>query len=534
MLTFSVVPEPKLHEVPMRPGPAVLSFFAAAVLLVAPAAQAAPVTAVPGLPDAALAVMNQPAYAGAQWFVSVRDLATGAPVVSLNGDVLAQPGSVVKTYSMGAGWLKFGPDSRVTTPVKRTGRISGGTLRGNLILVGMGDMTMDGRTKPDGTVDFANLDHNDANLLPGATLTPQNPLTGLNRLARQVRAAGVRRVSGDVIVDDRLWETANLERDPVSPIIVNNNLIDFTTKPGRPGQIATTRMSPKVAPWTVRSEVRTIAAGGKTSIVVTSPAPGKVVLQGAVAADADPVLNTYAFDDPATFARTAFIEALRRAGVAVRTDATATNPAGRLPRKAAVTRLPAVAKLRSLPLREEATYVLKVSYNRGGQTMICRLAVAAGSTDCDDGMREAAGIWAAAGLDPKQVVLSDGSGLVGNLITADNQVRLQAIMQQRADVAEWQAAMPALGVDGSLYKVQRNSPARGKVFAKTGSLGGFDAFSRRYVLPTKALGGYIDTAQGRRFAFTIFVTNSVFATLEGVFEANDDVGKVAAIIQQAY
>ena len=51
-------------------------------------------------------------------------------------------------------------------------------------------MTMDGRTKPDGTVDFANLDHNDANLLPGATLTPENPLTGLNKLAAQVRRSG--------------------------------------------------------------------------------------------------------------------------------------------------------------------------------------------------------------------------------------------------------------------------------------------------------------------------------------------------------
>jgi serine-type D-Ala-D-Ala carboxypeptidase/endopeptidase (penicillin-binding protein 4) len=56
----------------------------------------------------------------------------------------------------------------VVTPVKRTGTLFGSTLDGDLILVAQGDLTMDGRTKPDGTVDFANLDHNDANLLPGA------------------------------------------------------------------------------------------------------------------------------------------------------------------------------------------------------------------------------------------------------------------------------------------------------------------------------------------------------------------------------
>ena len=49
---------------------------------------------------------------------------------------------------------------------------------------------MGGRTKPDGTVDFANLDHNDANPIPGATLTPEDPLAGLDELAAQVKRPG--------------------------------------------------------------------------------------------------------------------------------------------------------------------------------------------------------------------------------------------------------------------------------------------------------------------------------------------------------
>jgi len=502
--------------------------------LAAPAAKAAPITSVPGLPADALTTMNAAPYASAQWFIAVRDLATGAPVVSLNADQLAQPGSVVKTYSMGAGWQQFGPDSRVVTPVKRTGSLSGSTLDGNLILVGQGDMTMDGRTKPDGTVDYTNLDHNDANQLPGATLTPENPLTGLNKLAQQVRASGIRRVSGDVIVDDRLWDTFPLENGPVTPIIINNNLIDFTTKPARTGRTATTVMRPKVAPWKVTSEVKTVAAGGQTQIAVSSPSHGKVVLSGTIAADSDPVINTYAFSDPARYARTAFIEALGRAGVAVSANATATNPAKLLPRTSTVTGLRTVARLRSLPLSEETEYVLKVSYNRGGQTMICRLAAAAGSTDCDDGMAKAAQIWRKAGLDTKGAVLIDGSGLIGNLITADNQVQLETIMSKRTDAAAWQATLPILGVDGSLAMVQAGGPAAGKVFAKTGSLGGIDLFNGRFLLPSKALGGYMDTKQGRRFAFSIVVTNSVFPTLAGVFAANDDVGKVAASIQQGY
>ncbi len=494
-------------------------------------APAAPVDAVPGLDPAALAVMRQPAYASARWSIAVRDLDTGQAVISHNADTLVEPGSVVKTYSAGAAWLRFGPRSRVVTPIKRRGRVTRGTLRGDLILVGKGDITLGGRTKPNGRVDYTDLDHNDANALPGATLTRGNPLAGLRRLARQVRAAGIRRVSGDVVVDDRLWDAFPMENGPVTPIVVNNNLIDFTTRPGRVGRVATTAMRPRVAPWTVTSRVRTVRAGQPTRIAVSSPRHGRVVLTGTIAADSDPVVSTYAFEDPATYARTALIEALARAGVRIDADPVARNPAKRLPRRSAVRTLPTVARLRSLPLREELTYTLKVSYNRGAQTMICRLAVAAGSTDCDDGMAKAAKVWRRAGLDVAGAALIDGSGLSGNLITADNQVQLQTIMSRRRDAAAWRSALPILGVDGSLALVQPGGPATGRVFAKTGSLGTFDLFNRRLRLPAKALGGYIDTKRGRRFAFAIVVNNAVFPDIDGLFAANDDVGRIAAIIR---
>ncbi|WP_395727577.1 D-alanyl-D-alanine carboxypeptidase/D-alanyl-D-alanine-endopeptidase [Nakamurella sp.] len=514
------------------PGAAAASGSAGAPASGSPGPTAA--TPVPGLDASALAVMNAPAYAQGQWAIAVKDLTSGESLIALNDGTLFEPGSVVKTYSTGAAWQQFGPDSTVVTPVRRTGEIVDGTLSGDLILVGMGDLTMGGRTKPDGTVDFTDLDHNDANAIPGATLTTEDPLTGLDDLAAQVKASGVNTVSGDVIVDDRLWEPHHLENGPVTPIIINQNVIDFTTTPAQVGQTATTELRPKVAPWTVTSQVQTVAAGGKTEIKVSSPEFGSVVLTGTIAADSAPVVNTYAFDDPARFARTAFIEALGRAGVTVTADPVAANPDAALPEPSAVSALPSVAELTSLPLREEATYVLKISYNLGAETYVCRLAVAAGSTKCGDGLAKAAQIWSAAGLDTKGASLIDGSGLPGNLITASNEADLQIIMAKRPDVDQWRAALPILGVDGSLSLVQPNGPAAGKVFAKTGTLGSGDLFNGRLLLGAKALGGYIDAASGRKLAFAVISTNSVFADINGVFAANDDVGKVVTSIQQAF
>lgn len=494
------------------------------------------IDSVPGLPDAALEVMNQPQFASGRWAISVEDLDTGETLIDLDGDKLAEPGSFVKTYSAGAAWVKWGPEHTITTPVKQRGTVTDSTLTGDLVLVGQGDLTMGGRTKPDGTVDFTNLDHNDANPLPGATLTPEDPLTGLDELAAQVKASGITAVNGDVVVDDRLF-TGTLDDKPVSPIIINQNLLDVLVTPGAAGEAASGQLTPAVAPWTLDNRVQTVAAGEEAELddpVVDPADPHVIVLTGTIAADSDPSLKVYEFDDPATFARTAFIEALGRAGVTVSADPVAMNPIATLPDLASVTAFPSIAELESLPLAEEVTYVMKISYNRGAQTLICRLAVSAGQSTCNAGMGVAADIWQEAGLDTLGASLLDGSGLDGNYITPKNAVDIQSLMAERPDADEWRATLPILGVDGSLATVQADSPAAGKVFAKTGTLVGGDLFNGRLRLGTKTLGGVMDTQKGRHLAFTIIVNQGFYEGVEGVFEANDDVGKVAALIQQAY
>ncbi|WP_271982413.1 D-alanyl-D-alanine carboxypeptidase/D-alanyl-D-alanine-endopeptidase [Pseudoclavibacter terrae] len=492
---------------------------------------------VPGLPDEALEVMNQPQFASGRWSISVEDLDTGETLIDLDGEKLAEPGSFVKTYSAGAAWVKWGPDHTVTTPVKQSGQVTAGSLDGDLVLVGQGDLTMGGRTKADGTVSFTNLDHNDANPLPGATLTSEDPLTGLDELAAQVKASGITTVTGDVIIDDRLFQ-GTLAEQPITPIVINQNLLDVLVTPGEAGQPATAALTPAVGQWTLDLQVETVPAGEESKVSapkVSASDPNTLVVSGTIAADADPVLRVFEFDDPSTFARTAFIEALERAGVTVSADPFAENPTSALPEWDAVEALPAVAELESLPLAEEITYVMKVSYNRGAQTLICRLAVDAGKNDCDeDGMGVAQAIWAEAGLDTTGASLVDGSGLEGNYITPRNAVQIQSLMAERPDAERWRDTMPILGVDGSLADVQTDSPAAGKVYAKTGTLVGGDAFNGRLRLATKTLGGVMQTESGRNLAFTIIVNQGFYEGMPGVFEANDNVGQVAAIIQQAY
>jgi len=518
-----------------RFGAAVLAAGAGALALAGPAHAAVP--PIPGLSPDAIAIMNSAPYANGQWAVRVVDVATGEVLVDYNSDVLVEPASVTKTYSVGAAWLAFGPDHRIVTPVVRSGQVRSGTLDGDLVLVAKGDITMGGQTGPDGRVVFTDLDHNDANLLPGATIGRNDPLAGIDALARQVRASGIRQVAGDVVIDDRLFITRDLgENDgPVSPIVVNNNLIDLVTTPTAPGRPAAVRMRPVVAPWSVENKVRTVSSQGRTSIdVAADESTGVITLTGTIAAGSAPALKVWHMSDPATFARSAFVQALERVGVRVDAPTVRTNSTAGLPAQPLVDRMPRVARLVGLPLSENARYVLKVSYNRGAQTMACLLAVSVGSRDCDDGITAMAPVLKAAGVDPRGASLVDGSGLVGNLVTATSQTELQRAFAARPDAARWRDALPVMGVDGSVATVQKDSPAAGKVYAKTGTLGQADLLNLRLRVETKALGGYITAKSGRELAIAVIGNNAMFDDLAGVFAANEDLGRIATAIWTSY
>src|SRR5439155_6572251 len=109
---------------------------------------------------------------------------------------LFTPASTTKLYSCAAALIALGPDYRFATPVYRRGEVKEGRLRGDLILVASGDLTLGGRTNRDGHMAFKDHDHIYANGSSKAELTDTDPLAGLKELARQIKAAGIREITG--------------------------------------------------------------------------------------------------------------------------------------------------------------------------------------------------------------------------------------------------------------------------------------------------------------------------------------------------
>src|SRR6185312_8628782 len=159
-------------------------------------------------------IIDGPDYKHASFGILVVDGKTGETVYRRNPDTMMAPASVTKLFTCAAAIIALGPDYRFTTPVYARGAPMQGTLRGDLILVASGDLTMGGRTDNNGKTRFTDTD----------------PLAGLDALAKQVKAAGIERLDGEVLIDDRLFARSRGSGSGpsvVTPILINDNVVDI-------------------------------------------------------------------------------------------------------------------------------------------------------------------------------------------------------------------------------------------------------------------------------------------------------------------
>ncbi|MEY9877444.1 D-alanyl-D-alanine carboxypeptidase/D-alanyl-D-alanine-endopeptidase (penicillin-binding protein 4) [Streptacidiphilus sp. MAP12-33] len=499
-------------------------------------AAAAPAT--PGahgypLPRGVEAIMHKPGYEHAQWGVLEIDPANGEVIHSRFANQSFVPGSDTKLVTISSAWHTLGPDHRFTTPVFAVGARQGATLNGNLALVAQGDLTMGGRTKPDGSVAFTDVDHTSANDLPGATLTPENPLAGIDRIARQVRASGIRHVDGDVIVDPRIFTPPALDPQP-TPLIINDNLIDLLTTPTKAGRPAKLFWRPQVAPYQVTSTVTTVAAGGTTDLTVTaSPDGTRITVSGTIAAGSQPELRVSAIQDPNAFGRTALIEALGRAGVTVTAHPTGANPQGALPASYGGDRR--VAAFVSPPYRDYAKLILKVSHNLGANLALCNMAVVRGSKDCFAGgfAAEHDFLTNVAHIDPQQFQLDDGrGGDATEKATPTGLAQILGYWLHTPDATAFRLSLPILGVDGSNGISCPDCPAKGKVFAKPGTVIGIDRLNGQFVVADQSQAGYLLTNDGHLVVFVELVNSATAPDIQGVVRVFDDTNQISALLQE--
>jgi PBP4 family serine-type D-alanyl-D-alanine carboxypeptidase len=487
-------------------------------------------------------VTSQERYDHSTWGFRVVDRETGEVLFDQSGEPMFTTGSILKVFSVATALHEYGPDYRFHTPVFRTGSLRGGTVRGDLVLVASGDLSLGLREKPDGSMAFESapdFDHTYANTGLHAVPVDGRPLAGLNQLARQVADSGVTRVRGDVIIDDRLFDTffdwPDAETSPMTPIWVNENRIDITSTPGAVGEQAALDYRPKTAAYQVRSAVETVAAGSETDIEVSQPRPGVFRVAGQIAADAGPTLRVGEIPNPAEFARTAFIQALRRAGVQVPARTTGPNATDGLPAEGSYPANRRVAEHVSAELSEFTKVILKTSHNPGADLMACLNAVAAGSKDCNAGLtRQTEYVATDLGVPRDSFFIFDGAGgderdrASGSAMTSF----LRALDSDPIGPT-FEESLSILGVDGDLAQTAADTPAAGHVRLKTGTRAATTP-SGDGVLTGRTMVGYADAASGREIIISVMVRDVPFKTFDDLIAIINDAAAIAVAMQQAY
>ncbi len=156
-------------------------------------------------------------FAGSHTGVAIFDRGTGRLLAVYHGRVELRPASNMKLMTSAAVLGRLGFANRLSTRAMATGALTGGTLHGNLYLVGGGDPSFS-------TVPFSRLAFGGASGL-------------VHDLAARLRTAGVQRITGAVVGDESAFDTVRRGPDwksdswmdcaPLSALTVNEDLLQF-------------------------------------------------------------------------------------------------------------------------------------------------------------------------------------------------------------------------------------------------------------------------------------------------------------------
>jgi D-alanyl-D-alanine carboxypeptidase/D-alanyl-D-alanine-endopeptidase (penicillin-binding protein 4) len=352
-----------------------------------------------------------------------------------------------------------------------------------------------------------------------------------------VAGAEIKRIEGDVIVDDRLFDqAAGTGSGPgrLTPIIINDNLIDFEITPTTVGTPAQVNWRPQTGFVQIDARVDTVKSGEKVSIDVSSDGE-RITVRGTIPLGHRPFVTIHEVGDAASFARTLLIEALRRSGVEVSASSLTGNQASTLPAADGYGKLTKVAELESPPFSESAKLILKVSHNLHASTLPLLVAAKHGERTLGQGLRRQQEILKRIGVDTETISFGGGAGGDrADYITPRAAVQLLRAMGERPDFAVYRDALPILGQDGTLAGiVPADSPAYGKFQAKTGTLLWNNRLNGTSLLTSKALAGYGTCQSGREVAIALFVNLVHMPDASGTEKAGKTLGGLCEVLYKA-
>ncbi len=430
-------------------------------------------------------ILEDPALTRAHVGLVVQVAETGEILLDVQGDKLFVPASNTKIVTAAVALDVLGPGYRWNTELVADGRLEDGVLEGDLWIVGGGDPWL----SMDEVVGWPSL------------------------LAR----AGIRRITGDVIGDDRrfagpqwgegwYWHEiyaawgAGISALQLHPNTVRARLIPGP-EVGDPARFELRRDGPGIP---LEADVRTGAPGSEVRLHYERPPEGgDIRLIGWIPAG-DTVPLHLASHHPTLYLLDHLERAMAGTGIAV-------DGAYRRTRGEETYSTPAWSySVASDSLGSAIAEMLKPSDNQMAETILRTVGFEAGGEGSTGaGLDVSRDVLAAWGIEPGAMSLADGSGLSRyNRMAPSAMARLLRTMWRHPEHDVFLAGLPVAAVDGTLRSRLSGTPAEENVRAKTGSLAA-----------ARALSGYLTDGAGETLVFSLMlndydVSGSVAVALE--------------------
>lgn len=472
--------------------------------------------------------ISQPRFAAATWGVKVIARDSGKTLFEQNAEKLFSPASNCKLYTMALALDKLGGDYRIRTSLYAMSKPDRrGTLKGDLIVYGRGDPTINAR-------------------LNGGDI-----FRALQPLVAVLTNAGVKRIAGNLVGDESFihgppygsgwaWDDMNnYYGAEISALTINDNTLQVVARPGAsngvPCQLA---LVPATSYLVLSNRTQTIT-NGRRELNFYRP-----IEQNVVYASGQLPLNTTNYTDDVTMHNPAglfimfFREALARNGVKVSGKIRTVNWLDRQVQPLDPARLIELGAVESPPMRDIVREVQKPSQNLYTDLVLAHLGALAQATATngagvlnlsqlnrpetseDAGVRLLREFLEKVGIRRGDVFFEEGSGLSrNNLATPNATVALLQFMSRHAEADAYLKALPIAGVDGTLRNRMKNTPAAGNVRAKTGTLRWANSVS-----------GYVNTAAGEQLIFSIMLNR--YSASDDEHSGRAEIDKIAVMLAE--
>ncbi len=414
----------------------------------------------------------------------------GTIIYARNPDMALRPGSTLKLLSTASVLELYGPAKRFATYLAYTGEINHkkNFLQGDILILGRGDPTIDSKYFP-----------------------PANGKTAPEYWAEAIRRTGIDSISGSVIGDASFFSG-----DPVPPtwswlnignyfgagpcgLSIRDNSYDLILRTGHYGDTAQwVGLRPPIPGMDFDIGVTADSISYDNAYIFGAPYSGERYVRGQLPLHRKHFTVRGSMPEPALQAAQLLDAALKKVSIK-----TGEPPCSRrLCRKQSRPLASAYHILDTLfspPLSEIIKQTNTHSVNLFAEHCMIHAGIALGApARLDAAIDSVLHFWGKRGLQIHDVNVTDGSGLSQyDTFTARQMVFLLTYMKKHSPYFKiFYSSLPLAGKSGTLKNMFRNSFAKGRLRAKSGS-----------VERARAYAGYVKSKSGRDIIFAVNINN---------------------------